>query len=53
MASMNLSPGLLKDRKFKTLSKSNEQRFTILTREQAMELRGAGELQSLPRVTLY
>ena len=53
MASMNLSSGFLEDLKFKTLSKSNEQRFTILTREQATELRVAGELQSLPRVTLF
>ena len=52
MASMNLSSGFLEDLKFKTLSKPNEQRFTILTREQATELRGGGR-QSLPRVTLF
>ena len=42
-APMNFSSGFLEDRKFKTLSKPNEQRFTILTREQATELRGAGD----------
>ena len=40
---MNFSSGFLEDRKFKTLSKPNEQRFSILIREQATELRGAGD----------
>lgn len=52
-ASLILSPDLLENVKFEMLDESNKQRFAILSEEQAMELRNAGKLQSLPRVTLF
>jgi hypothetical protein len=50
---IELSEQSLGDLKFKTMERSQEHRFAILSKEQAAELRSAGESKLLPTMTLF
>ena len=50
---LNVSEEKLDGLKFETTEKSQEHRFAILSKEQAVELRSLGDSKLLPKMTLY